>query len=720
MKTTTLVTAALLCATAGTAQADAFNRVSAFAVPGNLPEGSEVTTETSAEIIAATADGMMVVYSDSPLNAIGFIDISDPAAPVAGGSVEMLGEPTSVAVLGGTAYAAVNTSESYTNPSGLLQLVDIATRGVSPSCDLPGQPDSIALAKDGSFLAIAIENERDEDLNDGALPQMPAGSLVIVPLADGAPDCDGLKTIDLTGLAEIAPEDPEPEFVSINEAGDIAVTLQENNHIVILSADGTVTSHFSAGTVTLEGVDTAEEGALDFTGTITMAREPDAIVWIDEDHVAIANEGDYEGGSRTVSIFHRDGTLVWDSGTALEYAVVRAGHYPEKRSENKGIEPEGLAFGVYDGVPTLFVLSERGSMVAVYDLSGDTPELTQVLPSGIAPEGAVAIPSRGLLVVANEADLVEDNGPRSHVMVFAKEDGAPAYPTIVSDPAANPPIGWGALSGLATDPEAEGTLYAINDSFYAAQPSIFTIDAAQTPAVITTATPVTLDGAPATGLDLEGITPDGNGGFWLASEGNAEKDVAHQLIHVAADGAIQEQVAFPDSLLAGEKRFGAEGIAMVDGTLWVTMQREWGDDPKGMVKLLAYTPASGEWGAVHYPLETAETGWMGLSDIAVHGDDAYILERDNQIGAAAKVKAIYAVPLADLVPAPLGGELPEVSKTLVHDLIPDLQSFNGYVVDKAEGLAIAADGTGYVVTDNDGVDDSSGESFFFAIPNLAD
>jgi hypothetical protein len=59
--------------------------------------------------------------------------------------------------------------------------------------------------------------------------------------------------------------------------------------------------------------------------------------------------------------------------------------------------------------------------------------------------------------------------------------------------------------------------------------------------------------------------------------------------------------------------------------------------------------------------------------------------------------------------------LPVVTKELVRDLIPDLQAWGGYVVDKVEGFAIDAAGTGWVVTDNDGVDDSSGETFFWSI-----
>jgi hypothetical protein len=96
----------------------------------------------------------------------------------------------------------------------------------------------------------------------------------------------------------------------------------------------------------------------------------------------------------------------------------------------------------------------------------------------------------------------------------------------------------------------------------------------------------------------------------------------------------------------------------------------------------------------------------------------YILERDNQIGAAAKVKRLYRVAMADMKPAKLGGELPVVGKELVRDFIPDLRKLNGYVVDKIEGFTIDAAGNGYAVTDNDGVDDSSGETLFFAIGKM--
>lgn len=54
-----------------------FNRIASFQVADNLPEAEE----TSAEIIAATADGITLVYTDSPGASIGFIDITDPKNP---------------------------------------------------------------------------------------------------------------------------------------------------------------------------------------------------------------------------------------------------------------------------------------------------------------------------------------------------------------------------------------------------------------------------------------------------------------------------------------------------------------------------------------------------------------------------------------------------------------------------------------------------------------
>lgn len=715
------LTALLLGSVAAPAGAEqVFNRIASFPVAQNLPKGEDKAT--SSEIITATADGNTLIYSDAPGGTIGFIDITDAKAPKAGGSVKIDGEPNSVAAVGAKVLVTIDRTKDLTKPAGQLGVVDIASRKLENTCDLGGQPDSVVISPDGTFAAIAIENQRDEKLNDGALPQLPAGELQIVTLNNGVPVCDSIRHVDLTGLSTVAPEDPEPEFVNINANGEIVVTLQENNHIVIVdSKTAKVTAHFTAGTVDLDGVDTKTDGALTFSGKLTaIPREPDAVKWLGTDRFVVANEGDYKGGSRGFTIFDRTGKVLYDAGTSLEYAVARVGHFPEKRAKNKGIEPEGLEAATFNGQKYFFVLSERGSMIVVYKDTGAEPELVQLLPSGISPEGAVAIPGRNLLASANEADLGEDGGARSHVMIYELSEGEKAYPMLVSKDIDGKPLGWGAMSGLVGDAEKDGILYAVSDSVYAMQPSIFTIDATKKPAEITSVVRVTRNGQPAQKLDIEGIALDGKGGFWLASEGDSAKFVGHGIYNVSAKGEIKSEIALPAELLAGETRFGLEGITTTgsgdDLTLWMAIQREWKDDPKGQVKLLSYKPKSKEWAAVRYPLEKTEKGWVGLSEITARGDYLYIIERDNLIGDKAKLKKLYRVAIADLKPAKLGGELPLVTKQEVHDFLPDLKNAtNGYVVDKLEGFAFDKSGKAFAITDNDGVDDSSGETLFFPV-----
>ena len=59
--------------------------------------------------------------------------------------------------------------------------------------------------------------------------------------------------------------------------------------------------------------------------------------------------------------------------------------------------------------------------------------------------------------------------------------------------------------------------------------------------------------------------------------------------------------------------------------------------------------------------------------------------------------------------------LPVVRKRLAVDLLPLLRADNGWVQDKVEGLTIGRDGQVYAVTDNDGVEDATGETLFLRL-----
>ncbi|MCI0401180.1 MAG: hypothetical protein L0Z68_07765 [Gammaproteobacteria bacterium] len=86
-----------------------FQRIATFPVFLNTDEG----TQTAAEIVSASEDGKFLIYTDSPTGNLGFVDIADPRDPKPSGVLEMSGEPTSVAVVGAYALAAVNTSQSF-------------------------------------------------------------------------------------------------------------------------------------------------------------------------------------------------------------------------------------------------------------------------------------------------------------------------------------------------------------------------------------------------------------------------------------------------------------------------------------------------------------------------------------------------------------------------------------------------------------------------------
>jgi len=367
-----------------------------------------VGKDSAAEIVASDGANLLI-YTNSEKGSIDFVNIADPSAPVADGSIAVGGEPTSVAVAKGMAFVAVNTSKSYTEPSGKLLIIDIYTRDVLQETALAGQPDSIAVDTNNKFIAIAIENERNEDINDALIPQYPAGNLAIVDTSGN------VKYVDLRGLASIAPSDPEPEFVDINGLGEIVVTLQENNHIVVVDRNGNIVNHFSAGLVDLNNIDTVKDGVYNPVNSLkNVRREPDAVKWIDDNHFATANEGDYKvkipgqakrGGSRGWTIFHKDGTVVYESAESFETALAEAGYWPDKRAGKKGVEPESIEVATIDGHRVVFVGAERANAVGVYDVSNlSAPQLLQILPTGKAPEGLVAIPERRLFVTSNEGD----------------------------------------------------------------------------------------------------------------------------------------------------------------------------------------------------------------------------------------------------------------------------------------------------------------------------
>ena len=705
-----------------------FNRIATFPVYLN----TDINDETVAEIVDASKDGKTLVYTDSETEQLGFVDITKPAEPKPLGAIDVGGEPTSVAVAGDYALVTVSTSPIFFAPRGYLHVVDIENRVIVATHDLAGQPDSVAVSPDGRYAAVGIDNEP---------PQAPSGLLQIIDLK-GEPADWMLREVNLNGFADLLPGDTRSENVDINRENIAVVTLQKNNHIVLVDLKtGGIVNDFNAGSASLTQIDTVEEdpALISLTDNLEdIPRAADGVTWISKKLFATADEGD-----RSATIYATDGNVVFTSGNTLEHQVVRLGHYPDDRSGNKGNEPEDAEFAQYGGDRFLFVASERSSVVFVYQLTGkkNKPVLVQTLPTGVKPEGIKAIPRRNLFVAASEKDD-RGNKFRGTLTIYKLEkSGAPDYPTIVStDRDDGTPIPWASLSGFATNPEDDDTLYTIHDGFYQ-QSRIYKMDIDAKPAVIS-AEIVLQDGTLTVNLDPEGIavSSSGDGSFWIASEGAGSVDdpdhavsTNNVVVHAAADGAIIETVSLPAAVNDKQRHFGLEGVASVMEAgvevLYVAFQRAWVGDPEpenvddgGKVRIGRYDTSSGNWIFAYYPLDVRESpngGWVGLSEITALGEGEFaLIERDNQANTDARIKRVYKIDVDDVNFRQEGMGFDTLSKTLVRDLLPDLEVTNGLVLEKIESLAVTEDGDMLFANDNDGVVDSSGETQLIRVKNV--
>ena len=397
---------AFTTATAASAQPEAkLSSIVRFKTPGSAPE-----------IIAASRDGNRIVYVNSKENDIGFVNIQDPSKPKMLGvvSVANVGEPTSVVITPDAKYAIV--SIFVKEKPGQLLFFNMSDRKQVASLTLPGiGPDSIAITPDGKKLVVAIEDEENTDKLPGKRP----GTVAIITL-----DYNNLSkssfqntAINLKGISGVNfPNDPQPEYVAISPDGKMAaVTLQENNAIALIDIkSASVTRIFSARTVT-QLADLSDDDKASLTEKFTSRREPDGIAFTaDGLFLVTANEGDTErktfgdnvySGGRGWTIFDLQGAVVYESGNAVEAIAIKNSFYPLKRSSKRGIELEGAVISVVDDKQVAFLTSERGNFLLAYDISSiRMPVLLGVVPTGKNPEGLVVIPSRNLVLTANEGD----------------------------------------------------------------------------------------------------------------------------------------------------------------------------------------------------------------------------------------------------------------------------------------------------------------------------
>ncbi|RFZ91811.1 alkaline phosphatase [Mucilaginibacter conchicola] len=122
----------------------------------------------------------------------------------------------------------------------------------------------------------------------------------------------------------------------------------------------------------------------------------------------------YSFGARSFSVWNgMTGAQVFDSKNELDKKALSINVYDDGRSDDKSVEPEGIAVGKIGNKDVAFVGMERADAVAVYDVTDPTkPTFLQILKCGDAPEGVMIIAAKNsptkksLLVVSSENDGV--------------------------------------------------------------------------------------------------------------------------------------------------------------------------------------------------------------------------------------------------------------------------------------------------------------------------
>jgi len=372
------------------------------------------------------------------------------------------GAINSVAIHNGVAAFAMESSVR-TDP-GTIKLYDTTTRSLVSginSITVGALPDMVKFTPDGSKLLVA--NEATPTNYSGFDP---AGSVSIINVATRTLISNaGFAGVPTAGSnIRNAGMDYEPEYIAVNAAGTKAyVTLQEANAIGVLNLN---TNSFSQiiglGTksfnVPVNAIDPTDRDFLSGSSGPTKTElrpvavqglyQPDGIAAYEsagKTYLVTANEGDTREdeadkarastlagtpndlkrlnisttdstpgnlvtfGTRDFTIRDEAGNIVFSSGNELDARAIALGIYDDGRSDDKGVEPEGVELLELGGRTFAFIGLERTtkSAVAIYDITdpANASFLDMLVTDGdIAPEGlkAFVVDGKYYLSIANE------------------------------------------------------------------------------------------------------------------------------------------------------------------------------------------------------------------------------------------------------------------------------------------------------------------------------
>ncbi len=312
----------------------------------------------------------------------------------------------------------------------------------------------------------------DDPVGSVSLIDVRSRSVQTLTIDAAIPGYDTLRQFPATGTlptqpATFSPYGPEPEYIAIDKSGRRAyVGLQEANAIAVLDlASRRFEKIYSLGLkdFSLPGNEidpNDQDGRIELrSAAVKGLYQPDTLATYEyrgRTYLVMANEGDARDngsadgederrgsagnasieyvpdgselgrltlsnvdsvrdgplvkfGGHSFSIRRTDGSIVFDSGSQLDREAIRLGIYDDGRSDNKGVEPEGLALLRIKGRTLAFIGLERTlkSAIAVYDITKPdaVKYLDMIVSDGdTSPEGLKAFKAHGkyYLAVAHE------------------------------------------------------------------------------------------------------------------------------------------------------------------------------------------------------------------------------------------------------------------------------------------------------------------------------
>jgi len=365
------------------------------------------------------------------------------------------GSVNSVAINNGVAAFAIESATRTNN--GTVQFYNTATRANTGSVTVGALPDMLTFTPDGSRLLVA--NEATPSIY-GIPSSDPAGSVSIINTATRTVTATaGLSAPGITfagsNIRTNTGMDFEPEYITVNAAGTQAyVSLQEANAMGVLDLTtnsfsrivGLGTKSFNTAANAIDPKD--NDGVKNLRlSNVRGLYQPDAMAAYQaggKTYIVMANEGDTREddgdkaragnlttdpdlkrlniattdstannlvtfGARSFSIRDENGAIVFDSGNQLDAKAIALGIYDDSRSDDKGVEPEGVTLLNIAGRKLAFIGLERTTKgaVAIYDVTdpANASFVDMIVTDGdLAPEGLTTYTMGGIsyLAIANE------------------------------------------------------------------------------------------------------------------------------------------------------------------------------------------------------------------------------------------------------------------------------------------------------------------------------